>query len=474
MKVIFFILLLICGRLIWSTEQNTDKESLIKALSNGEISVLDIPEDFKKDKDFILNVIDIDPMSLRFLGSNWQSNKEIVKTAVNKNGKALKFASSNLKKDKEIVFLAVKNEGSSLEYADFSLRRNKEIVLEAVKNNPVALKYADESFKNSKKFLYECIKYNPAIIDFAGNKEKSTLKKDKNLFLVLLKEDWWYLRYASSTLLKDKDFVNKAFTVNPFVIYFPSFEKKLLTSVNKENLNDFEKLISKLGFINPFKFYNKRIFDIATRQRISPQKDNFQPLSVIIDTGFVGNRADIDFRVHNVEELSSNGYRVSYYQVKSDIEFVNSIKDAALFQSIDVLLINGHGREGRIVFWKAGTNIDMFRLSNTEYQYKDEEILDLNDGEKLKSIKGLFSTNSVIVISSCSAGKGGEKGANIANMIHKELPDVEIFAPLSDISKEQLYFDENGKITNVYYFPAGSGFYLPERTYNIKPALKEK
>lgn len=135
-----------------------------------------------------------------------------------------------------------------------------------------------------------------------------------------------------------------------------------------------------------------------------------------------------------VNELREKGYRVLYYEARTETDLYDAIREGGTSQKISVLLIAGHGDSETIDF---GGN---YRLRREVYY------LGLNDMNEMRKLAGLMAEDCVVILESCSTGAGRN---NIARALGRALPGCSIFAPKFDCAGFGFRYDENNRVSGA-------------------------
>jgi len=335
------------------------------------------------------------------------------------------YLESTLPFDRSFILASVKEDGLALRFAGSPLNNDKEIVSIALGNNTLALQYADPSYSAGKEFMKTRIKWD---LDFEQ-------------FI-----------YEYSPLLKNREFAHDAFNIN-FNAYesMPAETKIIYTK-------KYESIINELKDLNID--FPKRFKSPETVQKIIENRKDLdaadpRPLAVLIYTKRDYNGS---FQAHNqIETLVNMGhYRVVYFEAGTDEEVFNALIRATAVKQAKLLVLAGHGDQAYISF---GANDPGSCPIENEYKY-----VDVSDYCKMIKI-GLskcLAKESIVILESCSTGKGKDKATNIANVIGNIFKYSAIIAPTEPAYIHQYQFDNDGNVTGVIYDIG------PEKTYSIK------
>jgi hypothetical protein len=383
----------------------------------------------------------------KYLEKTLACNREFILAAAKENGQAIQYASEELKRDKEVVLAAVKTCGLVLKISSEELKGDKEVVLAAVKQNGLALEFASKELKGDKEVVLAAVKQNGQAIQYASEE----LKGDKEVVLAAVKQNVFALKYAHESLKRDISFLKVAFNVN-FNIYkfIPAEIKKEFTKEYERILKDLQDL--DIEFLKRFK--SPKVVQEIIKNRKNLRGSDSRPLAVIVYPKKDGRGA---FENNQIEELIKRGYRVVYFEAKTDKEAFDALIAATAARPADLLVIGGHGDRTHLAL-----GADDPAKSEIE---NEENYIDLSDEEKMKknNLSERLAKRSVIILESCSTGEGKEGANNVANLLRKIFPHSMVFAPVTPTSVVHYNYDENERIIGITY-SAGE-----ENTYSIRP-----
>lgn len=167
-----------------------DKETLLEAMQNGEVTWNRVPRQLQYDDD-IMEAQDhpeLIPEILKELRDemakiDW-TNKEDVLTIMKKNGFAMEeYADRELFKDRDFILRGQKIYNYTFEYADEALWQKKEFVIDAVKIDAYnALEYA-KNYIEDIEVMVEAAKQNKSVL------RKITSEKLREKIERILRED---------------------------------------------------------------------------------------------------------------------------------------------------------------------------------------------------------------------------------------------------------------------------------------------
>ena len=476
-----------------------DREIVFAAVNQNGWAFQFADESLKKDREFILSAVKQNGWALKFADGSLKKDREFILSAVRRNGGALEFADVSLKKDREIVLAAVKEDGYAyaLQYADVSLKKDREIVLAAVKRYGGALQYADGSLKKDKEIVLAAVKLNGWPFQFADG----SLKKDREFMLAAVKQNGWAFQFADGSLKKDREFMLAAVKVDGFALQYAdvSFKKDkeiVLATVNEDGdalqyaddstktnltfLEDafnanfniyalmpegiksefterYEKILRDLKEVNiefPGRFRSIRSVQEIIKNCRNLKEIDPRPLAVCIYTKDDQMHA-FEFN-QQTEELVARGYRVFYFEARTDKEVYDALIRATTVKPAELLILAGHGTQTQIAF-----GADDPARSEIENEDKYIDVSDENEMRE-KGLSKYLAKNSVIILNSCSTGEGKEKAKNVASLMRAVFPESTIFAPTKPTFIRKFKYDKNGKIMDVIYSVG------KENTYSIE------
>jgi hypothetical protein len=245
------------------------KEDVLKLIDKNYISLNDVSDRLKTDRDVVLKAISKNGDNLLFANKKFLADKEMVLIAMKKTSgrcshifekistalknddelvhMALKHCpeclihltekysdnknlllslkvsklegySDRLRNDREVVLMTVKCDGTNLKYASKELQDDAEVVLAAVKNDGKALEFASLRLKNDKKIVKSAIKNECAAVYYLSDEARD----NKDIILYILEKDGQYFHLASERLKKDFKVIRTALmhTVEGFVLPF--------------------------------------------------------------------------------------------------------------------------------------------------------------------------------------------------------------------------------------------------------------
>jgi hypothetical protein len=285
------------------------------------------------------------------------------------------------------------------------------------------------------------------------------------------------------------------------------------------------EMCQEIGLEYPERFDNAAQLEqvvslLYPEPRINPE----QPVAVLLYNRHDPNGA---FQQNNqIAELLAQGYQVCYSEAERDTDLAALFSKIGQQRKIDLVVLAGHGRQeattltgtledihyrniseitgskiktvlaqhpeigekGYVNYHSLkGFTLDAAGLSSlpqdevfsflAELAEKDEifadlerkyleyieTIIDFTDREKLAELNQYLAEDAILVLESCSTGKGGEVERNMANFLAGCLPGHTVFAPTRDtFAREYNYNPETKKVTGVVYDGG------PETTYKAR------
>ena len=225
----------------------TYKDNLCKAIKRKEVSIEDVPDSLKSDRDIILAFIiaqeveglkyapddiinDYDLMlkiaryksaALEYIGDDLKliEDPDVIETAIKSSYHALLYLGEKNQDNEDIVLACIKNNGHALKYASPRLKKKKEIVLAALKESWQAYKYMDDSLLKDKDIYSFIIRTGRLQYielelllngDISINQTSTTFRSTKEMMLEAMKKDPSSYQYLDQKLKKDKDIIDLA------------------------------------------------------------------------------------------------------------------------------------------------------------------------------------------------------------------------------------------------------------------------
>ncbi len=210
-----------------------DKNFILKVIENmndsyGRIFSY-IPRYLNDDEDIGLALVKKSGRTLECLSERLCSNKEIVFTAVKEYAFSILHASKEFKDNKELALIAVSKEPKTLGCVSDRLKDDDDVVLLAIQKDGIALSFASKRFRSHKEFVLIALNRSKHVMQYVDD----NLKSDKEIALTALKKDqlsYLYfskqlekelkgldqnqrIKYLESAILKDK--LNKELDSNP-------------------------------------------------------------------------------------------------------------------------------------------------------------------------------------------------------------------------------------------------------------------
>ncbi|MDD5560875.1 MAG: hypothetical protein PHT50_01915 [Candidatus Omnitrophica bacterium] len=192
---------------------------------------------------------------------------------------------------------------------------------------------------------------------------------------------------------------------------------------------------------------------LVRRTSIFPlEKDGLlKKLAIIIHPVEDNNGAFKDIE-NKGKQLESRGYRVIIARVDGIDALLAALKAATAQQRASVIMIGGHG---------SRTSIQLgFGEPNSKLTIRDKQLK-----EKLSAAVGTLEENGIIILDSCSTGKGGRIFSNIAQLFADIFPQGFVFASPYPVVAEKgikLVFNNKNEVTAVEFLHA----YWPHGYYN--------
>ena len=367
-----------------------------------------------------------------------KGKKEAVLNVVREYGLLLRLAAPSLQKQKDVVLVAVEQNFSAFQYADPLLRNDGEYVLTLMAIDPRVVGYADESLRENRDFILKAVKIYGLALQIADN----ALKSEKEVVLAAVNQNGEAIQFAGP-LSNDVDILFAA--TRQLGRLIPGKTSQYLRALNVQYVHAMNSSI----------YANSAQWDTVIAEvilnRVLLRSDGRPVATIIYPKGdHNGNfRPGIngdDPSHRHIQLLMAQGYRVHYYESRTESELFDAIKESSSAQKISVLIIAGHSDFGRI------------NLGGTASNRGEIYYLGINDMAEMRELSGYIAEEGVIIIDACSAGVGRN---NIAQVIARTFPGRKIFAPNRDNAGFGMRFDDNNEISEVLFcyaskYPDGS------------------
>ncbi|KAL9644179.1 hypothetical protein ABK040_005642 [Willaertia magna] len=232
-----------------SLEIQNSKECILKLIEINPKCYYSLLNKFKKDKSIIEKAVSLDGSVLNGVPGKCFTNN-IVKIAVSNYGQALGYVSMEFRNIYDIALTAVKQNGYAIIYVPEEIL-DETIVTEAIKKSGInithiqftkfykerhlnllaaqygaSLEFINEDFRNDKEIVLQAIKnksdYSSWRKDYYKLIRDETLRKDKEICLIVVKETGCMLGAMPDEIRDDKDVVIQAIQTNEFAIEFAS------------------------------------------------------------------------------------------------------------------------------------------------------------------------------------------------------------------------------------------------------------
>ncbi|TAM35468.1 hypothetical protein EPN54_06130, partial [bacterium] len=181
------------------------------------------------------------------------------------------------------------------------------------------------------------------------------------------------------------------------------------------------------------------------------QEDLRKKLAVIIHPIEDDNGAFKDIE-NKGKQLESRGYQVIIARVGGIDALLTALKAATARRRASVIMIGGHG---------SRTSIQLgFGEPDSKLTIRDKQLK-----EKLSAAVGTLEENGIIILDSCSTGKGGRLFSNIAQLFADTFPQGFVFTSPYPVVAEKgirLIFNKENEVTAVEFVHA----YWPKGYYN--------
>ncbi|KAL9653717.1 hypothetical protein ABK040_014663 [Willaertia magna] len=383
--------------------------------------------DLKNDTQFILNLFQLHNI-LHYFDVNFNSVKEIYLyiTKMGRIESSINYLSTELKDDKELFLEIVKFKGSLLQQASERLRSDKEIiyhsfynlsyiskpldyyneakdvVLDAVKINGYCLSYISKELKNNEEICKAAIEIN---YNNFSHTEYFHNKKD------------WYLKilpffprlyFASISLRKDKELVNKA------IEYDPNNLKYVHPDLKKEKDIIYKALFTAKYISEPieyFKNFNDPIIEMAKDALLNHQ-NSFQlipfglrsdtDVALLLSPSYYSNEMK-DNKELMLKIVKKNGDHLQYAsnRLKNDLD--------VLYEAFNQLKVISKEKScfksaKDFILYLLKNNNSIYKLYLPKQLSKDEDViraLNPHKNKEIMNVKDRFGAEDKNLLKQC-------------------------------------------------------------------------
>lgn len=189
----------------FSPEVRADRLVALAAINTEANMIKYVGPDLKADKEVVLAAVKNSGLAIEFAHENLKNDRDVVMQACIENSEAFKFASSELKQDRAFVLELVRKAGVQLEQVAPELREDNEIVESAAIRNFLISNFVANPAELTTR---EMEASEPEMQTLSQASEEIRDNYDSVLAAVLENPD--QLKYASSRIKNDKDFVKMA------------------------------------------------------------------------------------------------------------------------------------------------------------------------------------------------------------------------------------------------------------------------
>ena len=210
--------------------KNCSRDEAIKYVKNDGLGLGDLPEKYRNDRVIVLNAVADNGLALQFASNELRNDRIVVLAAVVHQPDALLYASETMQNDR-IVKMAIENQYSFPNKAPDELRNNREMIIALAYKNPVkAIRTASPAIKDDKEVAMIIVKND----GYALCEISDRLRGDKDVVLTAVKGTSGVLQYASKELRNDKE------------VFFAALSKddEALMYVSNELANDKETVLA--------------------------------------------------------------------------------------------------------------------------------------------------------------------------------------------------------------------------------------
>jgi hypothetical protein len=373
--------------------------------------------DFRAVKDAVTR----DPKALDKADDAVFANRAFMKMLLSQSGGLLERCPESVRADRELVEAAVRADPNAIEYASEALRADKPLGMLAVSGDGYSVTMLSAELQNDREIATQAMKTSPWCLRYLPDE----LRGDREIVRTASLGDYDALKDAkSSALFKDVPLMKELTQANPLTLDILKDENPAtyaqLVRENPELKSANETLharLEKAGITIPGRLGSLQTLETVLDNREHPDRTDGRPLAVMGFAEADHNGAMYHERFADV----SKHYRMLYYEVGTDKQLFDSIREATRAQKADLVMIAGHGSE-----------------TDTELSLGvgEKTTLDIGDREKLDSsgIAAGIAPGAHVVLKSCDTGGGKGETPNVANLLANAFPHAHVYAPTMSIN----------------------------------------
>jgi len=198
-------------------EYRSDKDIIGAIIEHGSIDFDKLPDSAKNNREILILIASDSAWSFRSFPDSAKDDKEIALTAVKLDGGSFEHISDRLKSDRELVKLALTDSGYNLQYVTSKeLLHDRELIKLALSTHDQAYMHIPEDLREDKEFIEQVMSKEINTLVFELFPEK--YKNNPDVALKAVTDDGYSLRYLSEQLRDDKKIVLTAVGKQPSAV----------------------------------------------------------------------------------------------------------------------------------------------------------------------------------------------------------------------------------------------------------------
>lgn len=152
------------------------KTEYLAGVSLNPFSIINLPEEFKNNKDIALQAVKKNWRVLQYLNTSLKNDEDIAMQAVLQNPMVIKELSEELRDCNKIGTAAVSLNGNTLKYLSERLKDDFDICLTAIRQCGLAFQYCSEDLRDNDLLFYAAMSRNSSVHVFSSERLKEAVQ----------------------------------------------------------------------------------------------------------------------------------------------------------------------------------------------------------------------------------------------------------------------------------------------------------
>ncbi len=201
--------------------------SILVALERGEITLQEVPSEFRTDPAVVLFAVRQDGLNLQYAPVKLRDDRAIVMAAVQQTWLAFRYASPRLRGDRVVALIAIRQDSLALVQASKELQKDREMILTGIEYGRLSLQFVPEESLYDKVIVLAALQRNGLEL----RSVPEPLCHDLEVVLTAIRNDLNALKY-----IKNPEIILWLMEENPEVFEYVENPEIVLTIVSKNGL----------------------------------------------------------------------------------------------------------------------------------------------------------------------------------------------------------------------------------------------